>query len=179
MTDTADADRTAGVLASLGAVYDHVAHAVPLIRQVLPLYVDLLGGVVCSGGISPWGGHLAVVLEYPGGARLELLEPVRRDAPSVGNFLTTSPRGGLHHITFKVPDIDLALREVRAAGYHPVGTNLAHAAWRETFLHPRETGGVLIQLAQADPGVPGPLERPLGELLDEAARLREKNLAAG
>ena len=70
MTDTADADRTAGVLASLGAVYDH--------------------------------------------------------------FLTTSPRGGLHHITFKVPDIDLALREVRAAGYHPVGTNLAHAAWRET-----------------------------------------------
>jgi hypothetical protein len=61
VTDTADADRTAGVLASLGAVYDHVAHAVPLIRQVLPLYVDLLGGVVCSGGISPWG---AVVPEY-------------------------------------------------------------------------------------------------------------------
>jgi methylmalonyl-CoA/ethylmalonyl-CoA epimerase len=168
----------AGILSSVGAVYDHVAHAVPLIRQVLPLYAGLLGGVVCSGGISPWGGHLSVLIEYPGGAKIELLEPVRRDAPSVGNFLAASPRGGLHHVTFKVPDIELALDRVLAAGYHPVGTNLAHPEWRETFLHPRETGGALIQLAQAGPGVPGPLERPLEELLEEAARLREADLAA-
>jgi methylmalonyl-CoA/ethylmalonyl-CoA epimerase len=179
VTDTTEACATVSVLAAVGAVYDHVAHAVPSIQAMLPLYLDLLGGVVCSGGINPWGGHLAVLIEYAGGARVELLEPVRRDAPSVGNFLTTSPRGGLHHVTFKVPDIELALRRVLATGYHPVGTNLAHAAWRETFLHPRETGGVLIQLAQAGPGVPGPLERPLGELLEQAAQLREQDLAAG
>jgi methylmalonyl-CoA/ethylmalonyl-CoA epimerase len=179
VTDIAEVDGTAGILATVGAVYDHVAHAVPSIRELLPLYRDLLGGVVYAGGISPWAGHLAVQIEYANGARVELLEPVRRDAPSIGNFLTASPRGGLHHVTFKVPDIQLALDRVLAAGYHPVGTNLEHAEWRETFLHPRETGGVLIQLTQAAIGVPGPLTQPLDELLDEAARLREADLARG
>jgi methylmalonyl-CoA/ethylmalonyl-CoA epimerase len=177
VTDIAEGGRAAGVLEEIGAVYDHVAHAVPSINELLPLYRDLLGGVARSGGISPWGGHLAVVLEYADGARIELLEPVRRNAPSIGGFLAASPRGGLHHVTFKVPDIRRALERVRAAGYHPVGTNLEHEAWRETFLHPRETGGVLLQLAQAGPGVPGPLMQPLGELLEEAARLREQDLA--
>ena len=179
MTDIVEAGETAGVLAAVGAVYDHVAHAVPSISGVLPLYLGLLGGVVCSGGISPWGGHLAVVIEYADGARIELLEPVRRNAPSIGGFLSASPRGGLHHVTFKVPDIQLALDRVQAAGYHPVGTNLEHEAWRETFLHPRETGGVLLQLAQADPGVPPPLTQPLGELLAEAARLRDQDRPGG
>jgi methylmalonyl-CoA/ethylmalonyl-CoA epimerase len=179
VTDIAQATGAAGVLAEIGAVYDHVAHAVPSVKELLPLYCGVLGGVVRSGGISPWGGHLALVVEYGDGARIELLEPVRRNAPSIGGFLTASPRGGLHHVTFKVPDIQLALDRVQAAGYHPVGTNLEHEAWRETFLHPRETGGVLLQLAQAGPGVPGPLTQPLAELLEEAARLREQDLAGG
>jgi methylmalonyl-CoA/ethylmalonyl-CoA epimerase len=179
VTGIAQAAGAAGVLEAIGAVYDHVAHAVPSIREALPLYCGLLGGEVRSGGISPWGGHLAVVVEYSNGARIELLEPVRRNAPSIGGFLAASPRGGLHHITFKVPDIQLALERVQAEGYHPVGTNLGHEAWRETFLHPRETGGVLLQLAQAAPGVPGPLTQPLPELLEEAARLRAQDLAGG
>jgi methylmalonyl-CoA/ethylmalonyl-CoA epimerase len=179
VTSTAQAGQTASALASVGAIYDHVAHAVPSIREALPLYRDLLRGVVYAGGINPWGGHVAVLIRYPGGAKVELLEPVRRNAPSIGNFLTASPRGGLHHVTFRVPDIEAALERVLTAGYHPVGTNLSQPAWRETFLHPRETGGVLIQLAQADPDIPGPLDRPLDELLDEAARLREEDLAAG
>jgi len=177
VTDIAAAGAAAGVLAEIGAVYDHVAHAVPSIKELLPLYRDLLGGAVSSGGISPWGGHLAVIISYPGGGRIELLEPVRRNAPSIGGFLSTSPRGGLHHVTFKVPDIQVALERVLAVGYHPVGTNLEHEFWRETFLHPRETGGVLLQLAQAAPGAPGPLTQPLDELLAEAARLRERDLA--
>jgi methylmalonyl-CoA/ethylmalonyl-CoA epimerase len=175
VTDIAAAGGAAGVLEEIGAVYDHVAHAVPSIKELLPLYRDLLGGVVSSGGISPWGGHLAVIIEYAGGGKIELLEPAQRNAPSIGGFLAASPRGGLHHVTFKVPDIQLALDRVLTAGYHPVGTNLAHESWRETFLHPRETGGVLLQLAQAGPGVPGPLTQPLDELLAEAARLRDSN----
>jgi methylmalonyl-CoA/ethylmalonyl-CoA epimerase len=173
------ASGAAGVLERIGAVYDHVAHAVPSIKELLPLYLDLLGGVVSSGGINPWGGHVAVIIEYADNGKIELLEPVRGNAPSIGGFLAASPRGGLHHVTFKVPDIQLALDQVLAAGYHPVGTNLEHESWRETFLHPRETGGVLLQLAQAGRGVPGPLAQPLGELLAEAARLREQDLAGG
>jgi methylmalonyl-CoA/ethylmalonyl-CoA epimerase len=163
---------TIAALASIGAVFDHVAHALPSIRAALPLYRDLLGGTAVSGGINPWGGHLAVHFDYPQGGRIELLEPVRSDAPSVGAFLQRSPRGGLHHLTFKVPDLAAALEAVRAAGFSPFATLMDNPQWRETFLHPRQTGGVLIQLAQPGPGVPPPLDRPLEELLDHAEALR-------
>jgi methylmalonyl-CoA/ethylmalonyl-CoA epimerase len=168
-------DQARQALQDVGAVYDHVAHAVPSIAALLPLYRDLLGGRAVSGGISPWGGHLAVQFEFAPGAHIELLEPVRPDAPSIGSFLQRSPRGGLHHITFKVPDIERAIAVVTAAGYGVVATMTAQESWKETFLHPRGTGGVLLQLAQAAPGVPGPLPAPLEEMLDEARRTRVAN----
>jgi methylmalonyl-CoA/ethylmalonyl-CoA epimerase len=163
---------TAAVLNSVGAVFDHVAHAVPSIRAVLPLYRDLLGGRATVGGINPWGGHLAVHFEFPHGATIELIQPAREDSPSVGAFLQRSPRGGLHHLTFKVPSLEATLEQITAAGFHPFGTMLGDPGWQETYLHPRETGGVLIQLAQAAPGIPPPLDRPLGELLDQADAFR-------
>lgn len=160
------------ILESIGAVFDHAAHAVPSIREVLPLYRELLGGTVVAGGINPWGGHLAVQLEYPHGGRIELLEPVQRDSPSVGGFLERSPRGGLHHLTFKVEDLAAALEAVTGAGFHPFGTMLDQPSWKETYLHPRETGGVLIQLAQSAKGFPR-LDQPLEELLDQAEAMRK------
>jgi methylmalonyl-CoA/ethylmalonyl-CoA epimerase len=163
---------TAALLRSVGAVFDHVAHAVPSIRTVLPLYRDLLGGQPTAGGINPWGGHLAVHFEFPPGAIIELLQPARENSPSVGAFLERSPRGGLHHLTFKVSSLEAALASIAAADLHPFGTMLGSPGWQETYLHPRETGGVLIQLAQAAPGIPPALDRPLEELLDEADAFR-------
>lgn len=160
------------VLRSVGAVFDHVAHAVPSIRPHVPLYRDVLGGTVDAGGINPWGGHLAVHFVFPDGGRVELLEPVRPDSPSVGSFLARNPRGGLHHLTFKVSDFDAALATVAAAGLQPFGTLAESDTWKETYLHPRATGGVLIQLAQAAPGIPPLLGRPLEDVLDEAEALR-------
>jgi methylmalonyl-CoA/ethylmalonyl-CoA epimerase len=159
------------VLRSIGAVFDHAAHAVPSIRSALPLYRDLLGGIVVVGGINPWGGHLAVQLEYPHGGRIELLEPVERNSSSVGSFLERSPRGGLHHLTFKVKDLAAALDDATNAGFTPFGTMLDQRNWKETYLHPRQTGGVLIQLAQAEPGFPR-LEKPLEDLLQQADSMR-------
>jgi methylmalonyl-CoA/ethylmalonyl-CoA epimerase len=159
------------ILQSVGAVFDHAAHAVPSIRSALPLYRDLLGGVVVAGGVNPWAGHLAVQLEYPKGGRVELLEPVTRDSSSVGAFLQRSPRGGLHHLTFKVPDLALALEAATGAGFTPFGAMLDQPNWKEAFLHPRQTGGVLIQLAQAAPGFPG-LEQPLEALLARGEAMR-------
>jgi methylmalonyl-CoA/ethylmalonyl-CoA epimerase len=162
----------AQVLESVGAKFDHAAHALPSIRAVLPIYQDLLGGTLEGGGFNPWGGHLAIQFLYPGGGRIELLEPTQPDAPSVGNFLARNPRGGLHHLTFKVPDLEAALRELAKVGLEPFGTLVESDQWKETYLHPRQTGGVLIQLAQAGPGVPPPLSEPLNEILDKAEAMR-------
>lgn len=166
---------TPELLRSVGAVFDHVAHALPSIREQLPLYRDVLGGSADVGGINPWGGHLAVHFVFPGGGRIELLEPVRPDAPSIGAFLARNPRGGLHHVTFKVKDLAGALEVLGAAGLEPFGTRAEGEGWKETYLHPRTTGGVLIQLAQAAPGVPPPLDGPLEQLLDEAEEMRRRS----
>jgi methylmalonyl-CoA/ethylmalonyl-CoA epimerase len=159
------------VLRSVGAVFDHVAHAVPSIRAVLPLYVDLLGGRPSGGGFNPWGGHLAVQIAYPGGGLIELLEPTQAESPSVGRFLARHPRGGLHHLTFKVKDLAGAVGVLKAAGFEPFGTMLDRPRWKETYLHPRVTGGVLVQLAQSA-GEIAPLHRPIEELLDRAEEMR-------
>ena len=167
------------VLASTGAVFDHVAHAMPSIRDVLPLYVDLLGGQIEGGGFNPWGGHLAVQLIYPGGSRLELLEPTRPDSQSCAGFLARNPRGGLHHLTFKVADIRAALDELTAAGFEPFGIMLDDPGWREAYLHPRQTSGVLIQIAQSAGGIPPPLKEPIEAILDQAEAMRQTAGAPG
>jgi len=168
---SSDSGDLPGLLGMIGAVFDHVGHAVPSIREALPLYRDLLGGKPTAGGINPWGGHLAIHFAYPNGV-IELLQPAQENSPSVGAFLQRSPRGGLHHLTFKVASLESALAAAEAAGFHPFGTMLADRNWKETYLHPREAGGALIQLAQAAPGIPPLLDRPLEDLLDEADAFR-------
>ena len=155
------------LLQSVGAIFDHVAHAVPSIRDLLPLYRDILGGEVAGGGFNDWGGHLGVHFTFPGGGRVELLEPVQPESSSVGRFLERNPRGGLHHLTFKVSDLRAALAVV-AGGYETFGTRVDEPSWQETYLHPRSTGGVLIQLVQSYPGLPPAFDRSLEEILDEA-----------
>src|SRR5262245_316790 len=121
------------ILTSLGARFDHLGIAVPSIGAVLPLYIDLLGGWPISGRVSPWAGHLAVQIEFPGGGRIELLEPTSATSPSIGGFLERNPRGGLHHMTFKVDDIFTAVEQVEAAGFTLVSTKLERPEWKETF----------------------------------------------
>lgn len=163
------------VLRSIGAVFDHTAHAVPSIREILPIYRDLLGGTSPSGGINP-SGHLALQLRFADGGKIELLQPVRVNSTSVGNFLLRNPRGGLHHLTFKVPDLAGALEEIAKTDLEPFGTELTSEHWKETYLHPRQTGGVLIQIAQAAPGTPPPIDRPLDDVLDEVEALYAESL---
>jgi methylmalonyl-CoA/ethylmalonyl-CoA epimerase len=162
-------------LSSVGAVYDHVAHGVPSIREVLPLYRDLLGGHPVLGGCNPWGGHLAVQFDFAGGGRVELLEPTRPDSPSLAGFLKKSPRGGLHHITFMVSDLEQTIAVLEDARYTLTGVRLEHESWRELFIHPRQTAGVLIQVAQTTMAKPTALNRPLEELLLEAEELRRES----
>ena len=146
------------VLGAVDATYDHLGHAVPSIAAALPLYQGLLGATPHMGGISVRGRHVAIQLTFPGGGRIELLQPLPGGSPSVGNFLERNPRGGLHHITFGVPDLVAALAVLEAAGFHPVMTSVESETWKETFLHPRETSGVLLQLVESHLPEPKPLD---------------------
>ena len=79
---------------------------------------------------------------------MELLEPVATDSP-IAKFLAR--RGpGIHHICYRVPDLDRALEQCRAAGYQLVdSTPRAGAGGRRiAFLHPKATAGILVELTE-------------------------------
>ena len=64
-------------------------------------------------------------------------------------FAATNGRGGQHHMTYAVDDIDAAVAVLDAHGVEHFG--LSHdpsGFWSEVFVHPRSNGGVLVQLAQ-------------------------------
>jgi methylmalonyl-CoA/ethylmalonyl-CoA epimerase len=124
---------------------DHVAVAVHSIKPALKLYRDGLGGEYLMGGdvADTWRW---VQLRFPGGGKVELLEPLGEGFLS--RFL--EKRGeGLHHITFKTDDIGEAISELEGKGYELVDVNLDSPHWKEAFLRPSKAHGTLIQIAQS------------------------------
>jgi methylmalonyl-CoA/ethylmalonyl-CoA epimerase len=87
-----------------------------------------------------------------GESRLEYLESTDPEGP-VGKFL--AKRGpGLHHVCFEVDDIDAAVRQLVAKGVRMIDAQPragAHGC-RVAFIHPSETGGVLMELSQEGHG---------------------------
>ena len=73
---------------------------------------------------------------------LELIEPLTGSA-FLDRFLRGRPEGGLHHVTFLVDDVRVAFEWFTARGYEPFG---ADREWFQMFVHPRQAGGVLLQL---------------------------------
>lgn len=125
--------------------FDHVAVAVRSIKAALPLYRDALGGEYLMGG-EPDGTWRWVQLRFPGGGKVELLEPLAEGF--VSRFLDRYGEG-LHHVTFKTDDLRVAIRHVEGLGYELVDVNLEDKHWKEAFMRPSKAHGTLIQLAQS------------------------------
>ena len=83
-----------------------------------------------------------------GPSTLEYLESTDPEGP-IGKFL--AKRGpGIHHVCFEVDDIDAAVTSLLAKGVRMIDSaprNGAHGC-RVAFIHPAETGGVLMELSQ-------------------------------
>lgn len=130
-----------------GLPLDHVAIAVASIDDVLPAFEAASGGRGSPRErVETQGVELCFV--GAGDGKLELLQPLGPDTP-VGRFL--AKRGpGLHHIAYRVPDIEAALRAAEARGLELVDRSPRPGAHghRVAFLHPRSTGGVLVELVE-------------------------------
>jgi methylmalonyl-CoA epimerase len=149
---------------------DHVAIAHWDVTDAVRLFTEVLGATYHDGGDETSAGFRWLQFTLPGG-KVEILEPISRDG-FLYRFLTR--RGeGLHHVTLYVPDLAAAIPDLGASGYEPVDVNLEHASWREAFLHPRDTRGVLIQIAETThtEGPPRP-PRPLEDFLADRPNLR-------
>jgi len=121
----------------------HVGIAVANIAEALPFYRDVLG---LEPGPRERADGAAIVSLTFGDVDIELLEPVDPEGP-IAKFL--AKRGpGIHHVCYRVPDLDAALNRARAAGYRLVDEIPRRGAGgrRIAFLHPKATGGILLEL---------------------------------
>lgn len=85
-----------------------------------------------------------------GDSNLELLEPTSPDSP-IAKFI--EKRGeGIHHLCFRVDNIEEQLERLKAAGYRLVNEAPVPGAHgcRVAFLHPSAGNGVLIELSESD-----------------------------
>jgi len=146
-----------------GVVLDHVAHAVHRWQDVWHRYAVDLGAAWSSGGLAT--GFAPGQIEFANGARLELLMPNDVEANDFLDRFLTNNGPGPHHLTFKVPDLKLAVEQIRRSGYEPIGIDLRDPEWMEAFIHPKEATGVVVQLAQAaNPWTgPPPVGFPTGQ----------------
>lgn len=128
---------------------DHIAIAVRNIEDAANLYSAALGLKVAHREIVDEQGVSALMLKTAAGeTAIELLEPTGQDSP-ISKFL--EKRGeGIHHICFKVDDIQAALKRLKGQGIQLIdeaprpgihGTKVA-------FLHPKSLSGVLIELVE-------------------------------
>jgi methylmalonyl-CoA/ethylmalonyl-CoA epimerase len=126
---------------------DHLGFAVPDLEAALTLYEGALGMHVHHREFLEDQGVEAVALKL-GESTIELLQPTRDDSP-VARFLAEHGPG-IHHVAYRVGDIEAALIRLREAGVRLVDetprTGLAGA--RIAFVHPKSTFGVLSELVQ-------------------------------
>ena len=126
---------------------DHVGVAVEDLDSALALYQGTFGMPVAHRETVSDQGVEAVLLDV-GDCHVELLRPLGEDT-AVGKFLAR--RGpGLHHVAYRVDDIDAALARFREQGVELIDREprTGIRASRVAFLHPRATGGVLTEIVE-------------------------------
>ena len=126
-----------------GARIAHIGVAVTDLAAALPFYTDVLG--LTPRPAESADGATIVSIPF-GESEVELLQPLSAESP-VAKFI--AKRGpGIHHVCYRVPDLEAALAACRAAGYRLVDETPRTGAHgkRIAFLHPKGTAGILIEL---------------------------------
>ncbi len=132
---------------------NHVGVATPSIDESLKIYRGILGATsVTEKKPMPAFGVTVCFVDLPN-SQIELLEPLG-EGSVIADFLQKNPRGGQHHLCFEVADIHAARDEMRAKGAAVLGTGEprigAHGV-PVIFVHPKDMGGVLVELMQTPP----------------------------
>jgi methylmalonyl-CoA/ethylmalonyl-CoA epimerase len=85
------------------------------------------------------------------GSFLQLLAPLRDDSP-IGKFLARSGEG-MQQLAFRVTDIDVASERLRVNGVRLLydAPKRGTAGSRVNFIHPKDCGGVLVELVEPGP----------------------------
>lgn len=129
-------------------ILDHIAIAVKSIPQAKKVYEDM--GLVFAPEIEEVKDQkvLTAFAHVDTNAHIELLEPTSHES-AIHKFIETKGEG-IHHLCFKVPDVVAKTRELTEKGYRFIypEPRIGAGGCLVNFMHPKSTGGVLIELSQ-------------------------------
>lgn len=129
-------------------ILDHVAIAVSDLEGAIATY-ELLGipfhherEIVASQGVKVAFGHV------DSNAHVELLQPVNEESP-IFKYIQKNGQG-IHHLCFKVPNVHEKCEELKGQGMKLIYESPVPGAGNTlvNFIHPKSTGGVLIEVSQ-------------------------------
>ena len=126
---------------------EHVAIAVSSLKEPSKVFGDILG-IDNTSTEEVVDQKVVTDIFDTGRGKVELLEATSEDSP-ISNFL--EKRGnGVHHIAFLVDDLEIALNDLAESGIDLIDKSprIGAEGMLIAFLHPKSTGGVLVELCQ-------------------------------
>ncbi|KAJ3105338.1 hypothetical protein HDU97_008235 [Phlyctochytrium planicorne] len=143
-------------------ILNHVAIAVPDIEKSAKFYKEVMRAKVSDKHALPEHGVYTVFVEL-GNTKIELLHPYGEKSP-IANFLAKNKDGGMHHICLEasissvpylaanlnVDNVYTAMEDVKQKGIRCLDKEPKIGAHGKpvVFLHPKDCGGVLVELEQ-------------------------------
>jgi methylmalonyl-CoA/ethylmalonyl-CoA epimerase len=158
----------------------HIAVIVPELEEAMGFWVNALGlSLSHMEHVANQGVDVAFL--PAGESDIELLEPIDPES-GVARYL--QKRGpGVHHICFEVDDIEAALARLKAAGIPLINKEptIGTGGKKIAFIHPKGTGGVLVELYELTAEEPALRLQSLNEMfhrLSEGSRVYAAGMRA-
>ncbi|HEX7305666.1 methylmalonyl-CoA epimerase [Lentzea sp.] len=138
-------------IARLVTAIDHVGIAVPDLDAAIAFYRDNFGLEVAHEEVNEEQGVREAMLHAPGdhdGTAIQLLAPLNEDS-TIAKFIGRSGPG-LQQLAYRVSDVDAAAAALRAKGLRLLydAAKRGTSDSRVNFVHPKDAGGVLIELVE-------------------------------
>ncbi|MDQ3477052.1 MAG: methylmalonyl-CoA epimerase [Actinomycetota bacterium] len=131
---------------------DHVGIAVPDLDAALAFYAETFDLHSVHEEVNEEQGVREAMLAVgDSGARIQLLAPLRPDS-AIGKFLERSGPG-IQQMAYRVTDIDQVCATLRGRGLRLLydSPKRGTANSRVNFIHPKDAGGVLVELVEPAP----------------------------
>ncbi|GAB1400469.1 methylmalonyl-CoA epimerase [Aminivibrio sp.] len=128
-------------------VVDHIGIAVHSIDEALSFWQNTLG-IECTGVEEVAEQRVKTAFLPVGDTEIELLEATSEDSP-VAKFIEKKGEG-IHHLALRVDDLEAALAELKEKGIRLIDETPRYGAGgaRIAFVHPKATGGILLELSE-------------------------------
>ena len=142
--------------AAIGPLFTHIDHvgiAVSDLDEAIAFYARAFGMAVVHQEVNEEQGVREAMLGVgDGAARVQLLAPLRPDS-AIARFLDRSGPG-IQQVAYGVHDVAAASEVLRGRGLRLLydAPRRGTAGSLINFIHPRDAGGVLVELVQTAPG---------------------------